>query len=73
MLWMSFHYNNWLQDVCEHYTHIANRIYKFLSLYYIAIPSLILMNEKGGVITTERVTYVFNDLDGEVATQIAYA
>ena len=36
--------------------------YKFL----LAIPTLILLDEKGGLITTEGLTYVCNDQDGEV-------
>ena len=34
--------------------------------FFLAIPTLILLDERGGVITTEGLTYVFNDPDGEV-------
>ena len=34
--------------------------------FLLAIPTLILLDEKGDLITTEGLTYVFNDQDGEV-------
>ena len=40
--------------------------------FSLAIPSLILLDKKGGVITTEGVTCIFNDPDGEVCIVIMH-
>lgn len=53
MPWMSFHYNDKRTETLRNSFHVDS------------IPSLILLNERGGVITTEGLTYMFNDPDGE--------
>jgi hypothetical protein len=40
--------------------------YDMILFTFVAIPTLILLDEKGGTITTEGLTYILNDQDGEV-------